>query len=122
VYVIAGMVIPKPAASDADAFADRRAYPRIGLALPAVLRANGERYAVHLLDVSAGGAKLKCAASLAVGTSVMLDCGALCGAATVRWQNAGLAGVKFDNELDERVVQALVHRSSALAALMKSRD
>lgn len=121
-YAIADMAIPNPAATDADAFADRRAYPRIGLALPAVLRVNGERYAVHLLDVSAGGAKLKCAAALAVGTSVTLDCGALCGAATVRWQNAGLAGVKFDNELDEGVVRALVNRSSALAALLKSRE
>ncbi len=121
-YAIADMAIPKPAATDADAFADRRAYPRIELALPAVLRGNDERYSVQLLDVSAGGAKLKCAASLTVGTSVMLDCGALCATATVRWQNAGLAGVKFDKELDEGVVQALVHRSSALAALMKSRE
>lgn len=116
-----GMATPKPAATDADAFADRRAYPRIGVALPAVLRVNGGRHDVQLLDLSAGGAKLKCAASLAVGTAVILDCGTLAGAAVVRWQNAGVMGVKFDNELEARIVSALIDRSNALAALMKTR-
>ena len=115
------MANPDSVPQDVDPFTDRRAFPRIGLALPAVLQAEGERHAVQLLDVSAGGAKLKCAAILPVGTAVVLDCGTLGGAAVVRWQNAGVMGVKFDTELDARILSGLVDRSSALETLMKRR-
>ena len=115
------MANPKPAPQDDDAFADRRAYPRVTVALPAFLQADGERQAVQLLDVSAGGAKLSGATSLAVGTKVELDCGTLARTAEVRWLNGGIMGVKFDSELDARVVNALIDRSTALAALMQGR-
>ena len=59
-----------PSPRDSDPFADRRLYPRVPVALPAFLQAGGERHFVQLLDVSAGGAKLKCPASFAVGTMV----------------------------------------------------
>ena len=114
--------IPNPRSKGVDPFADRRAYPRVPVALPAFLQADGERHAVQLLDVSAGGAKLGCAAILAVGTAVTLDCGGLAASAEVRWQNGGIMGVKFDMELDERVVAALADRSSALEALMQTRE
>ena len=52
----------------------------------------------------------------------MLDCGTLATSAEVRWQNGEMMGVKFDMELDERVVASLVGRSSALAALLKARE
>ena len=90
--------------------------------LPAFLQANGARHAVQLLDVSAGGARINCPASLAVGTPVILDCGMLARPAVIRWQNAGIMGVKFDSELDERVVTALIERSTNLGALIKSRE
>ena len=90
--------------------------------MPAFLRADGERHAVQLLDVSAGGAKLSCAAGLPVGTRVVLDCGRLSRAAEVRWQNNGIMGVKFDGELDDAVVSALFERSTALEALLQSRE
>jgi hypothetical protein len=82
------MASSPPSPQDSDPFADRRLYPRVPVALPAFLQADGERHFVQLLDVSAGGAKLNCAASLAVGTAVTLDCGMLGRAAEVRWQNA----------------------------------
>ena len=63
------MAHPEPASRDDDAFADRRVYPRVPTALPASLQAGGERHSVQLLDVSAGGAKLNCAAKIAVGTA-----------------------------------------------------
>ncbi|HVL29335.1 MAG TPA: PilZ domain-containing protein [Sphingomicrobium sp.] len=116
------MAFPKAAAHDPDPHADRRAYRRVPVALPASLQADGERHSVQLLDVSAGGAKLGCAAILAVGTAVTLDCGGLAASAEVRWQNGGIMGVKFDMELDERVVAALADRSSALEALMQTRE
>ena len=100
---------------ESDPFADRRAHPRVGLALPAFLQANEERHAVHLLDVSAGGAKLRCPASLASGTTVKLECGGLTREAVVRWRSEGVMGVSFDQELDEREVSALANRSAALA-------
>ena len=116
------MAKPEPAPQDQDVHADRRLYPRVPVALPAALQAGGERHSVQLLDVSSGGATLKCEASVPVGTAVTLDCGSLARAAVVRWQNDGLMGVMFDSELDSRVVSALTERSRALEALMQTRD
>lgn len=112
--------IPSP--QDSDPHADRRAYPRVAVALPAFLQANGERHSVQLLDLSPGGAKLNYPARLPAGTEVILDCGTLRRAAVVRWQNGGLLGLCFDSELDAREVSALIERSKALAALMKARE
>lgn len=105
---------------DSGPHADRRAYPRVPVAMPAFLQANGERHHVQVLDLSAGGAKLNCALSLPSGTAVTLDCGSIGRSATVRWQNGDLVGVSFDSELDERDVTALIDRSKALAARMKA--
>jgi len=102
-------------------YEDRRAYPRVGVALPAFLQANGDRHSVQLLDVSAGGAKLNCAVALPAGTVVILHCGTLAREAVVRWQNDGLVGVCFASELEAREVSALIDRSKALEALIDSR-
>ena len=110
------------APQDSDPFADRRVYPRVSVALPAFLQANGGRQAVQILDLSAGGAKISCPISLASGTAVTLDCGTLGRSAVVRWQNGDLLGICFDSELDSREVSALVARSTALAARMKAGD
>jgi len=112
--------VPTPQGS--DPYADRRLYPRVEVALPAFLQANGDRHFVQLLDVSAGGAKLDCPANLATGTAVILDCGTLGRAAVVRWQNGGVLGLCFDSELDARDVAALIERSKALAARMKPQE
>jgi hypothetical protein len=111
--------VPSPEGS--DPYADRRVYPRVAVALPAFLQANGERLSVHLVDLSAGGAKLMCAQPVAVGTAVTLDCGTLGRGAVVRWQNDGVLGLCFDSELDGREIAALMERSKALGALMKAR-
>jgi hypothetical protein len=108
------------APQDSDAYADRRAYPRVPVALPAFLQAGEGRFAVQILDLSAGGAKLACSTSLASGTAVMLDCGALRRAAVVRWQNGALVGLCFEAELDARDISALTDRSKALAARMQT--
>jgi hypothetical protein len=113
------MTRPAPASRDSDPFADRRAYPRVEVALPAFLQAGGERHHVQLLDASAGGAKLTCAARLAVGAAVTLDCGVLGRTAEVRWQQGELLGVRFDEELAARDLDALIDRSKALAARMR---
>lgn len=115
------MAKPAPV-QDQDPYADRRVYARVPVALPAAVQVGSERHSVHLIDVSPGGAKLKCAASLATGTAVTLDCGSLARTAVVRWQNDGMMGVMFDSELDSRVVSALTERSRALEALMQTRD
>ena len=103
-------------------FADRRAYPRVEVALPAFLQAEGERHAVQILDLSSGGAKLDCPLSLPSGTAVILDCGTTSRSAVIRWQSAGVVGLCFDSELDGREVSAMADRSKALAARMKSRE
>jgi hypothetical protein len=111
-----------PSPEDGVPYADRRAYPRVELALPALLQANGERHSVQLLDLSAGGAKLNCPASVPNGTSVILDCGTLSLAAEVRWQGGPFLGLCFSSELDAREVSALIDRSKALTARMKTRE
>ena len=116
------MAIPVPAAHDADPYADRRVYPRVPVALPAFLQAHGERHAVHIVDLSVGGARLKCPISLDPGAAVVLDCGTIGRSAVVRWQNDGLVGLCFDSELEGRVVDALMARSNALAVWRKDRD
>jgi hypothetical protein len=116
------MASPAPSAQDKDPFADRRASPRVPVALPAFVQADGERHSVQLLDLSAGGAKLICSFKLSTGTAVTLDCGTLARTAVVRWQNEGVLGMSFDSELDEREILALMRRSKALAAWRKDRD
>ena len=103
-------------------YADRRAYPRVPVALPAFLQANGERHSVQIVDLSAGGAKLDCAHSLPTGTAVMLDCGSLARAAVVRWQTDGALGLCFESELDARELSALTDRSQALATRLQTRE
>jgi hypothetical protein len=115
------MANPAPNPQDSASYEDRRAYPRVPVAMPAFLQANGDRHAVHVLDLSAGGAKLKCSASLPSGTAVVLDCGTLGRSAVVRWQTGGVLGLCFDSELDAREVTALIARSIALDTLMKTR-
>ena len=104
---------------DPGPYEDRRAYPRVPVAMPAFLQVQGERHAVQLLDLSAGGAKLSCAANLATGTAVTLDCGTLRRSAVVRWQTGGALGICFDSELDAREISALIGRSIALEKLMR---
>src|SRR5258705_3786347 len=99
-----------PTPPNPDPHADRRVYPRVEVALPAFLQANGERHAVRILDLSAGGAKLDCPVGLPSGTAVILDCGTLGRAAMVRWQTAGGLGVSFHSELDPRDRFALARR------------
>ena len=110
-----------PIPQDCDPYADRRVYPRVPVALPAFLQADGERHSVQILDLSAGGAKLNCGDVLVAGTAVLLDCGTFGCAGVVRWQTGGVLGLCFDSELDVREVSALMDRSNALAALMKRR-
>lgn len=111
-----------PTTHDEDPYADRRVYSRVPVALAAFLQANGERHAVHLVDLSVGGAKLQCPIDLVAGTAVTLDCGTIGSSAVVRWQHEGFVGLCFDSELDARVVSALMERSKALAAWRKARD
>ena len=113
-------IVPTP--PDDGSFADRRAYPRVDVALPAFLQAEGERHSVRILDLSAGGATLDCPVALPTGTAVILDCGTLGRAAVVRWQTAGALGICFDSELDPRDVAALAERSKALTAWRKGRE
>ena len=109
--------VPSP-----DNYADRRVYPRVPVALPAFLQASGERHFVQILDLSPGGAKLDCPVGLPTGTAVTLDCGTLGRTAVVRWNSAGVMGICFDCELDGREVAALMDRSEAIQARMKTRE
>ena len=114
--------ITVPSPQDCDPYADRRVYPRVAVALPAFLQADGRRHVVQMLDLSAGGAKLICLASLSIGTAVDLDCGTFGQSGVVRWQEGQVLGLSFDTELDAREVAALIDRSNALTARMETRE
>ena len=116
------MASSAPSTKGADPFEDRRAFPRVAVALPAFLQAAGGRHAVQMIDLSAGGVKLNCPISLASGTAVTLDCGTFGRPAVVRWQNDGFMGLSFDSELNDREMSALVDRSMALSKWMGRRD
>ena len=105
-----------------DDFADRRAHPRVEVALPAFLEVNGLRHHVQLVDLSSGGTKLACSIGLPAGSEVTLDCGTFVRPAVVRWQGPGVLGLCFESELDAREVAAMAGRSKALAARMIPRD
>lgn len=110
---------PSALASSDDDFANRRAHARVSVALPAFLIIGGRRYSVQILDLSAGGARIDCAAALvAASATVTLDWGGAKSVATVRWREGRLAGLAFTGPLDERDVAALAVRSAALAARM----
>ena len=94
--------------------ADRRAYPRVLVALPAFLEADDARHSVQILDLSAGGAKVDCGASLSSGTNVILQSGTLRREAVVRWKAGGALGICFKSELDARELAAVIDRSKAL--------
>ena len=111
-----------PNFQDSAPYEDRRAFPRVPVAMPGFLQANGERHAIHILDLSAGGAKLRCLATIPTGTAVVLDCGTLARSAVVRWGTGGALGICFDSELDAREVTAVIARSIALEVFMKTRD
>ena len=115
------MASPAPDPQDSVPYEDRRASPRVPVAMPAFLQANGDRHPVHLLDLSAGGAKLNCPAVLPTGTAVILDCGTLGRSAVVRWQAGAVLGLCFDSELDAREISALIARSMALDTRMRTR-
>jgi hypothetical protein len=115
------MANPASNSEDPAQYEDRRAYPRVPVAMPAFLQADGKRHAVQVVDLSVGGAKLSCSANLATGTAVVLDCGTLGRSAVVRWQTGGMLGICFDSELDAREVTALIARSIALDSLIKTR-
>lgn len=124
-YVVAigeTMASSAPSPQDRDPFADRRVHPRVPVALPAFLDTGGRRHSVQMLDLSAGGVKLNCSASLSAGSTVMLDCGTFGRAAVVRWQNGEFLGLSFESELNDREMAALIDRSSALTARMKTRE
>ena len=115
------IMIPNAVPLSEDPFADRRAAPRVGVALPGFMTTATARTSVQLLDVSAGGAKLAYGADdLTVGTVIKLDCGMVRRVATVRWTGGGLVGVSFDRDLDERETGALLDRSTALEQRMRA--
>lgn len=111
---------PDPFAAP-DPFAERRVHPRVMVELPAFLQASGARHSVQILDLSSGGAKLTCAAAVATESNVLLDCGSLACTGIVRWQGGGQLGLAFEQALDPREVAALMERSKALEALLKTR-
>jgi hypothetical protein len=110
-----------PSPQDSDPYADRRAAPRVSVALPAFVQVDGARHSCQLLDLSSGGAKLNLSSALPVGATIALDCGTFCREAVVRWQNGEFAGVSFNGELNAREISALIARSQALTSRMKTR-
>ena len=112
-----------PTAQGSDPYADRRIYPRVTVALPAFLQADGDRHAVQIVDLSSGGARLTCSQqTFRWGTAgdIGLRNARPRGGGQGRL-NEGFMGLSFDKNSNIREVSALTDRSSALGARMKTR-
>lgn len=76
---------------------------------------HGESAAV-LLDLSEGGAMLSASPALPAGCKVLLERHSLEAAATVMWSDGNRFGLKFDEAIDEKLVNYLVSRPDIVSA------
>lgn len=77
-------------------FEARRA-PRISVDCAAVLQLRGERHDGTLIDISTGGAGLRCGAPMVVGERVTVVVGqSIAMSGVVVWRTGKLAGIEFD--------------------------
>jgi hypothetical protein len=97
---------------------EARRFARQPMVLAArLILVTGER-AVHIRDLSVGGARIAGEDLPAVGTDVMLKRGALESFGRIAWISHGQAGVAFDELLDDEAITA-IHLPPQVAAPAK---
>jgi hypothetical protein len=81
---------------------------RLGLA-----DAGGAPFKVHLLDVSASGARLHTGTAPDRGIHVTLTCSSVSASGTVRWVDASRFGVRFDKPLVPSELATILGKGTA---------
>lgn len=76
--------------------ADHRSEPRLKVFRIGRAQAGGTEFKVHLLDISAQGARLHAGQALGPGIRMTLTCSAVRTTGEVRWVDASRAGIRFD--------------------------
>jgi hypothetical protein len=76
-----------------------RAEPRLKVYKLGRAQAGGMQFKVHLLDVSASGARLHAGRTPDQGMRITLDCSPVSATGTVRWVHASRFGIRFDTPL-----------------------
>ena len=71
-------------------------------------QANGLEFKVHLLDVSARGARLYAGHAFSTGLRMTLACSTVTASGEVRWVDASRFGIRFDVPLVPSELDAIV--------------
>ena len=88
--------------------ADNRREPRLKVFRLGRAQASGMDFKVHLLDVSARGARLHAGEALGTGVRMTLDCSSVSTTGEVRWVDASRFGIRFDVPLVPSELDAIV--------------
>lgn len=99
-----------------DEYAERRAWPRSWVAVPASIRIGDQDYTAKLANIVHGGAMLETTVALDVGARATVHCGTIAAEAMVIWKEPGRVGVKFITPLTDAEVSEQLSRSAAIAA------
>jgi hypothetical protein len=92
---------------------DGRAEPRLKVFKLGVADAGGAPFKVHLLDVSASGARLHTGMAPDRGIQVTLTCSSISATGTVRWVDASRFGVRFDKPLVPSELATILAKGSS---------
>lgn len=100
-----------PVRTEAEAPAvERRSARRTSVLLAAELEIDGKIIPATLLNLSVQGAMLSCEDPPRSDANLILRRGTLETAATVAWVNGGHVGVKFENQISQLQIAAILRR------------
>jgi hypothetical protein len=88
-----------------------RTEPRLKVFKLGLAKAGGVQFKVHLLDVSARGARLHAGQVPDRGIRITLDCSSVSASGTVRWVDARRFGIRFDKPLVPHEIATILAQS-----------
>ena len=101
---------------------DKRAAPRIAVALPVLIGTWEGQHRARLHNISRGGALVEAAAPVRAGSQVQFSCGTIETRGTVVWQDSECFGVSFRFPVDEARIAQQIARSEALTRHRESKE
>jgi hypothetical protein len=90
---------------------DGRTEPRLKVFKLGRAQAGGVQFKVHLIDVSARGARLHADEAPDRGIRIELTCSSVCASGMVRWVDARRFGIRFDMPLMPSELETILARS-----------
>ena len=111
----AGAAAPRPSARE------KRAAPRIPVALPALIGTYDGQHSARIHNLSRGGALIEAAVPLRTGSQIRFNCGTIETHGTIVWNDSNCFGVKFRMPVEETRIAQQVARSEAAAKIHAAR-